>query len=133
VRMLLAAILIGHGAAHVVGFAVPWKLVTSVEVPYRTTVLAGTLDIGPLGVRLIGILWLLVSVAFVSVAVGVLQHTTWWYREALMLVGVSLMLCVLALPESRPGLVANAVVVALLIAGGVLGWYTNAAAGLGPA
>jgi hypothetical protein len=55
-RMLMAAILIGHGAAHVVGFAVPWKLVTSVEVPYRTTVLAGTLDVGPLGVRLIGIL-----------------------------------------------------------------------------
>ena len=36
-----------------------------------------------------------------------------------MLVGVSLVLCVLHLPESRPGLVAHAVVLAVLIAGGV--------------
>jgi hypothetical protein len=128
-RMLLAAILIGHGAAHVVGFAVPWKLVSSTEVPYRTTVLAGALNVGPVGVRLLGVLWLAVSIAFVSVAVGLLQHTSWWYREALVLVGVSLVLCVLHLPESRPGLVANAVVLALLIAGGVWGWYANAAIG----
>jgi hypothetical protein len=39
-----------------------------------------------------------------------------------VLVAVSLVLCVLHLPESRPGLVANAVVLALLIAGGVWGW-----------
>ena len=119
--MLLAALLIGHGAAHVVGFAVPWKLVSSAEVPYRTTVLAGAVDVGSLGVRLIGVLWLTVALAFVGAAVGLLQHTTWWYREVLVLVAISLVLCVLALPESRPGLVANAVVVVLLIVGGVLG------------
>jgi hypothetical protein len=122
VRMVLAAILIGHGAAHVVGFAVPWKLVTSPEIPYRTTVLAGTLDVGSVGVRVLGVLWLAVAIAFVSVAVALLQHASWWNREALVLVGVSLVLCVLALPESRPGFVANAVVLALLIAGGVWGW-----------
>ena len=129
--MLLAALLIGHGAAHVVGFAVPWKLVSSAEVPYRTTVLDGALDVGSLGVRLIGVLWLTVALAFVGAAVGLLQHTTWWYREVLVLVAISLALCVLALPESRPGLVANAVVAVLLIVGGVLGWYANGAAGLG--
>jgi hypothetical protein len=131
VRIVLAAILIGHGAAHVVGFAVPWKLVSSPEIPYRTTVLAGTLDVGPVGVRVLGVLWLAVAIAFVSVAVALLQHASWWNREALVLVGVSLVLCVLALPESRPGFVANAVVLALLIAGGVWGWYADAA--MGPA
>ena len=85
-RMLLAALLIGHGAAHVVGFAVPWKLVSSAEVPYRTTVLAGAVDVGALGVRLIGVLWLMVALAFVGAAVGLLQHTTWWYREVLVLI-----------------------------------------------
>jgi hypothetical protein len=54
-RILLAAMLIGHGAAHV-GFAVPWNCASCI------------------------------------------------------------------LPESRPGLVANIVVLALLIAGGVWGW-----------
>ncbi len=92
-RMILATLLIGHGVAHVVGFAVPWKLVTSSEVPYRTTVAGGLVDIGPAGVRLVGLLWLLVAVAFVSVAAGVLQHTTWWYRESLAIVMVSFVLC----------------------------------------
>jgi hypothetical protein len=123
--MLLAAILIGHGAAHVVGFVVPWKLVSSAEVPYRTTVLAGSLDVGPVGVRLIGVLWLLLSLAFVRAAVGLLQHSTWWYLDVLVLVVVSVTLCLLALPESRPGLVANAVVLVLLIAGHLLGWYAE--------
>lgn len=112
-RILLAALLIGHGAAHVVGFAVPWKLVSSAEVPYRTTVLAGRLDVGPVGVRVLGVLWLVLSLGFVAAAVGSLQHTTWWYREVLVLVVASVALCLLALPESRPGLVANALILIL--------------------
>jgi hypothetical protein len=112
-RILLAALLIGHGAAHVVGFAVPWKLVSSAEVPYRTTVLAGGLDVGAVGVRVLGVLWLVLSLGFVAAAVGLLQHTTWWDQEVLVLVVASVALCLLALPESRPGLVANAVILIL--------------------
>ena len=108
-RILLAALLIGHGAAHVVGFAVPWKLVSSAEVPYRTTVLAGSLNVGPVGVRVLGVLWLVLSLGFVAAAVGLLQHTNWWDHEVLVLLVASVALCLLALPESRPGLVANAV------------------------
>jgi len=128
-RMILATLLLGHGVAHVVGFAVPWKLVISSEVPYRTTVAGGFVDIGPAGVRLVGILWLLVAVAFVSVAAGVLQHATWWYRESLAIVMVSLVLCILGWPESRPGMVANLLILMLLLAGSVLGWYPDAYAG----
>lgn len=112
-RILLAALLIGHGAAHVVGFAVPWKLVSSAEIPYRTTVLAGRLDVGPVGVRVLGVLWLVLSLGFVAAAVGLLQHTTWWDHEVLVLLVASVALCLLALPESRPGLVANAVILFL--------------------
>jgi hypothetical protein len=120
-RTILAALLIGHGAAHVVGFAVPWKLVTSAEVPYRTTVAGGLVDVGPAGVRLIGILWLLVAVAFVGVAVGVMDHASWWFRESLAILSVSFVLCLLGWPESRPGIVANIVILALLVGGALLG------------
>jgi hypothetical protein len=126
-RMILAALLIAHGVAHVVGFAVPWKLVTSAEVPYRTTVAGGLVDIGPAGVRLVGLLWLAVGVAFVSVAAGALQHASWWYREAIALVLVSFLLCFVGWPESRPGLVANALILAVLVGGAVLGWYPDLA------
>ena len=124
-RMILAALFIGHGVAHVVGFAVPWKLVTSSEVPYRTTVAGGLVDIGPAGVRLVGLLWLVVAVALVSVAAGVLQHTTWWYRESIAVLAVSSLLCLLGWPDSRPGLVANALILIVLIGGAALGWYPD--------
>lgn len=126
-RMFLAALLIGHGVAHVVGFAVPWRLVRSTEVPYRTTVAGGLVDVGPAGIRLIGILWLLVAVALVGVAAGVLQHATWWYREALAILAVSFVLCLLGWPESRPGIVANLLILALLVGGSLLGWYPDGA------
>jgi hypothetical protein len=35
-RFALAALLIVHGVAHLVGFVVPWRLVASPEVPCRT-------------------------------------------------------------------------------------------------
>jgi hypothetical protein len=123
--MILAALFIGHGVAHVVGFAVPWKLVTSSEVPYRTTVAGGLVDIGPAGVRLVGLLWLVVAVALVSIAAGVLQHTTWWYRESIAVLMVSCVLCLLGWPDSRPGLVANALILVVLIGGAALGWYPD--------
>ena len=124
-RIILAALLIGHGVAHVVGFAVPWKLVTSAEVPYRTTVAGGLVDIGPIGVRLVGILWLLVAVALVSVATGVMQHAAWWYREALAILMVSSVLCLLGWPDSRPGIVANVLILTVLVGGSFLGWYPD--------
>ena len=126
-RMILAALFIGHGVAHVVGFAVPWKLVTSAEVPYRTTVAGGLIDIGPAGVRLVGLLWLFVALTLVSVAAGVLQHTTWWYREAIGILMVSFGLCLLGWPDSRPGIVANLLILAVLVGGAYLGWYPDLA------
>jgi hypothetical protein len=124
--MLLGALLVGHGIAHVVGFVVPWKLITSTEVPYKTTVLAGALDVGPAGVRIIGLIWLLVSIAFISLATGLQQHASWWYRDAFATAAVSLALCALGWPESRPGVVANVALLGILVAAGLLGWYPEA-------
>ena len=110
-----------HGVAHVVGFVVPWRIVASSEVPYRTTLLG--VDIGHAGVRVLGLAWLLVSVLFVVLAVSVLRHEAWRHETLLGLMGVSVVLCLLGLPESRPGLLANASIGALLLLGWFLGIY----------
>jgi hypothetical protein len=39
-------------------------------VPYRTTLLAGSIDVGVVGIRVVGVAWLLVAVAFAALAVG---------------------------------------------------------------
>jgi hypothetical protein len=120
-RVLLGGTLLVHGVAHLVGFVVPWRIVTSSEVPYRTTLLGA--DIGQAGVRALGLAWLLVSVLFVVLGASVLRHGAWHYETILTLVGVSVGLCLLGLPESRPGLLANASIGALLLLGWFLGTY----------
>ena len=118
---LLGGALLVHGVAHLVGFVVPWRIVTSPEIPYRTTLLG--VDIGPAGVRAVGIAWLLAAILFVAVAASMLRHAAWPFEAVLTLVGVSVALCVLGLPESRPGLLANAAIGALLVLGWFLGLY----------
>ena len=123
-RVLLGGALLVHGVAHVVGFVVPWKIVASSEVPYRTTLLG--VNVGQAGVRVLGLAWLLVSVLFVVLGASVLRHEAWRHEGLLSLMGVSVGLCLLGLPESRPGLLANGAIGALLVLGWFLGAYPRA-------
>jgi hypothetical protein len=123
-RGVLAAFLIVHGIAHAVGFAVPWRLVTSADVPYRTTLAGGYIDMGSAGMKTVGLLWLVMAVAFVTLAVGVLARTSWWYAALMPLIAISALLCALQWPDARVGLLANAVILALTVAGIALSGLT---------
>jgi hypothetical protein len=114
-RFALAALLVAHGVAHVVGFAVPWKLLTSAEVPYRTTVLGGVADIGDAGARALGVLWLSTALAFLLLGAAVLAG--WNVRMwAFALLSLSIVVCAAGWPEARIGLAVNAVLLAALFA-----------------
>lgn len=118
-RLALSAFLIAHGVAHVVGFAVPWRLMETPDLPYRTTLLAGTIDVGDAGARAVGILWLLAALAFVLIGSTLLAG--WNVRVALFLaLGFSLGLCVLGWPDARTGVVVNAALLGLLFVSGSL-------------
>ena len=58
-RFLFVAPLIAHGLVHLLGFVVNWQLASLAEMPYKTTLLAGALDVGATGIRAVGLLWLL--------------------------------------------------------------------------
>jgi hypothetical protein len=45
-RFVLAFFLLAHGVAHLVGFVSSWKLATLAELPYKTTVFSGRVDVG---------------------------------------------------------------------------------------
>ena len=64
-RIALSVFFIVHGIAHLTGLLVPWQLAPSAEMPYTTKVLGGTADLGPVGIGMVSILWLLAAVAFV--------------------------------------------------------------------
>jgi len=110
-----------HGFCHLVGFVVPWKLVTMKDEPYRTTVIAGALNVGDIGIRIVGLLWLFTGLAFMASAVGVFALWTWWRPLALGLAIWSLLLCVLGLPGAKIGILANLLILAYLFSA-QLGW-----------
>ena len=114
-RFMLAAFLIGHGVAHIVGFVVPWKLMPTPEMPYRTTILGGMMDVGDAGIRAIGIVWLSIALAFVIVAGGMVAG--WSMRMAVFaLLALSSVFCVVGWPEARIGLIVNAALLVALLA-----------------
>jgi hypothetical protein len=117
-RFLFAALLVAHGIAHLVGFVASWRLATFAEMPYKTTVLAGQADIGDIGIRVMGGLWLLAALGFVAAAAAVITGTDWATRFTVTLAVASSVLCVIAWPEARIGLAVNlGLMTALLMMG----------------
>jgi hypothetical protein len=120
-RIAMGIYLLVHGLCHVVGFLVPWKIVTTTEEPYRTTLMAGTIDVGDIGIRMVGLLWLLACVAFMVSGIGAMASRAWWRTPLLPLTLASSVLCVLGLPGAKIGILANGLVLAYL-AGASLRW-----------
>jgi hypothetical protein len=83
-------------------------------VPYRTTILGGVTDLGDAGARALGVVWLVVALAFVLLAGAVLAgwNVRLWVFAMLALSSV---LCVVGWPEARIGLIVNAVLLAALL------------------
>ncbi|HEX6051724.1 MAG TPA: hypothetical protein VFZ21_20795 [Gemmatimonadaceae bacterium] len=116
-RLALAILMALHGIAHMVGFAGSWQLAASSDLPYKTTVLNGRLDLGDTGIRALGLLWVLAALAFVFVAAGAVLEAGWWAKAAVITAVGSLVLTSLELPAARVGLVLNLflIVVVLLL------------------
>jgi hypothetical protein len=74
--VLISGVLILHGLAHLVGFAGPWGLASSLAP--QITLLGGRMPIGALGMRVVGVFWLGGALAFTIAAVGALRHAAWW-------------------------------------------------------
>ena len=89
-RLILAGLMTLHGIAHLVGFAGAWQLAPAKEIPYKTTVLGGHLQLGDTGIRVMGVLWLFAAVAFVVAAGGAVFNVRWWTNAALIVTAVSL-------------------------------------------
>lgn len=122
----LAAILAIHAVAHLVGFVVPWRLAKLEEMPFGTTILGGRIDVGDRGIRVVGILWLLASLAYLAAALGLALLQPWWIPAVAIVTVVSLLLCVLGWPDSRIGVAVDLAILAFLMAGAALGWLPAA-------
>jgi hypothetical protein len=74
----LAVCLAAHGLAHLPGFLVLWRLKTFPEMPYHTTLLSGHLEVGDVGAKVMGLLFLLGAMAFVMVGTAGWMGSPLW-------------------------------------------------------
>lgn len=122
-RLALAGFLALHGVAHFVGFAVPWKLLEADEMPWSSTLLAGRLDVGATGIRIVGLLWLALGLAFVAAGVITWMDRPTWPRTVLLLSAISLVTSVFGWPAARIGVGVNLGLLAVVGAGLALTWW----------
>ncbi|MFN0179959.1 MAG: DUF6544 family protein [Gemmatimonadales bacterium] len=127
-RWLFTAFFIVHGIAHLPGFTTPWRITTAAEMPYQTTILAGLIDLGPAGIRVLGVVWLLVGPGMVATGVAVARSAPDWPGPALALIAASLVLSVLGWPAARIGVAVNLALALLVGLGRRGGWLPNAGA-----
>lgn len=113
-RYVLAILLLAHGVAHLPGFLTSWRLASLEGMAYKTTLLAGTLDVGDVGIRIMGVFWLLIGVGFAASGIGALLQTAWWPAMTAVVASASLVLSVLEWPEAKIGVLVNMIILAYL-------------------
>jgi hypothetical protein len=114
-RLLISVLLVAHGVAHLVGFVAGWRLAELPELPYKTTVLGGHVDVGDIGARVMGTVWLGAAVWFVIAGAAVRLHAEWAFEATSAGLAASSLLCVLGWPDAKVGVAMNVFLALLLV------------------
>jgi hypothetical protein len=122
-RYLVAAFLLAHGFAHLVGLAGAWQF--GPAVPHKTTLLGGRIDLGEPGIRAFGVVWLVGALAFAAAAGALILVQPHWTTVAAAAAAFSLVISVLALPDARIGVWVNLALLGLLYLVGRYGWMAG--------
>lgn len=115
IRIAFAVLLFLHGIVHVLGFVVPWRLVTNQDLAYTTTVLWGAVDVGDAGARLVGLVMLALAIVLPVAAAGIVLRRRWALPLATAGTLVSLVACALDAPAAIIGLALNVAILAVLL------------------
>ena len=78
-----------------------------------------------MGMRVMGLFWLAAALGFAGAAVGAWRGTPGWPTLAMAVALASLVLSVLAWPDSRIGVAVNVVILLLLVIGGRADWFSQ--------
>ena len=115
-RRVLGAFVAAHGVAQTLAFAIAWKLTEAPDLPYTTDLLGGRVDVGSVGIRVVGVLWLVAAAVTVFAALRV------WRRHPLAratlagATGFSLLLCLTQPGRAQVGLAIDVVLLLALAA-----------------
>ena len=104
---VIASALLVHGLAHLVGFVGPWRLMDVEGVTFQSALFDGRLPVGERTMRVLGVGWLLLAVAFVGTAIAGMVGAPWWLDLAKALAIASLLMSAANWPAARFGVWVN--------------------------
>jgi len=103
-----------HGIIHFLGIAVYFELIELADLPYKTKLLGGAVEVGDFGIRVFAVLTAVAGAGFVVAAIALVTGWRYW-REMLFAVTVfSLVLTVLDWTVASAGVLANLAILATL-------------------
>lgn len=108
------AVVAVHGLIHLMGFVAYWPLGQVAELPYKTTLLAGRWEVGGVGMKLYGLLWLIAALGFLISVAGYFAHRDLWRMAMLITIVLSTALIALDWAPSFRGAIVNAVIAVLV-------------------
>ena len=120
-HLALAVLFALHGIAHWIGLIIDWRLTAFEGMPSDTTLLDGRIDAGELGIRVMGVLWMLTGIAFLVIAAATMVQLSWWRQAALGVTLFSLAMSLLHWPDARFGVYLNLGILAVLALAAVFG------------
>lgn len=120
--VIIGVFFVLHGLVHLLWFVVPWQVTTVDGLPYATTILAGRLDVGRAGIRIVGLLWLAVTVVWLAAGLALVFAAPWWPGLAAAAAIFSAALCVLGLPDAKYGLAIDLAILLVLLLNRSFGW-----------
>lgn len=111
-----AFFVLAHGLVHIIGVVVYWQLAEVEEFPpYKTTLLNGRWQIGDIGMRIYGLLWLIATLGFIVAAVGMVFRQDWWIPMLFGTSFFSLVVNALDWEWAKYGVILDILILAVLV------------------
>ncbi|SDR00732.1 ABC transporter permease [Natronobacterium texcoconense] len=113
--LYLAAVALAlHGLIHFLGIGVYFEVVEMADLPYKTTLLGGAIDVGDIGIRIFAVLTAVAGIGFVASAVALVSDWRYWRLLLLAVTVFSLVLTALDWTVASMGVLANLTILAAL-------------------
>ena len=117
ITVIASVILFLHGLIHLMGTAAYLKLTEIDQLPYKTTILSGRLDLGSIGTTIFGILWAVAAIGFVLTAIALFGNWDWWRSLLIGFTLFSLVLTSLDWGVANAGVIVNLAILLILFLG----------------
>ncbi|TYT61247.1 ABC transporter permease [Natrialba swarupiae] len=104
-----------HGLIHFFGIGVYFELLELADLPYKTTLLGGAVDVGDVGIRVFAVLTAVAGVGFVASAAALVAGWRYWRDTLLAVTVLSLLLTALDWTVASAGVLANLAILAGLL------------------